>query len=786
MKLQHTIITTVLLLSLCLQGYSQSISQINLQANNDTLEIVLKIDKCNPSQTFLPNATFYYSNGERIPAKTIVLKSANKSMQCGNTDILQWKTTLDNTKINNRVYATVQVKTELDLNLSQHLVKSLVFPGWGDYKLRNGKLYTAYGVLGYGLIASAFVLQNMATKNYNSYKTSYDITQSNNFYNKAIQQRNLSYVALGTSALIWTIDLGLLTAKAKKVQSNPTPQQSVYYNQLANATFEATSNTILFDNRTDFDIAMENGKTLLSKADNQILTDEQTALNQYTQAALEFQKAVTCNISSEIAKIELNNTQTKITAIQQKQSKYNQLIADADAKMLVAKYDDASLYYNQAVALYPKAEYPKSKIKEINDIKNQQLIQQNYNTMITDADIFFKQKNYESAKEYYIEASRLKPFEIYPKNQVSKIDKIFQQQESSLYIQQASIAFNNKKFEDAISLYQQANDLIFSIDNISKIKLCQDKIKDIERQRIRKQCDSFIQKGNYHFDKKQYNDAIAYYINANSIIYSDAIKSKIDLCQERLDDIEYNRLVKQANIAYANNNYETALSLYQEANDLKPNQSKIIDQIIICKKKLDNITSNKGDLTQIYQNSKPSILFIFDYEFNYFNSDMDMSPIGSGFIISSNGYAITNNHVKNAITNTNGVVLTGDGKMYEIEKWVEFDSELDYAIFKIKLKSNETLKPLKISSGGCIEGEKVCAIGNPAGIAFSIKDGIISSFIDQYTIEHSIPTTGGSSGSPIINMNGEVIGLHKASFSLKGNNNLATDIRKIPYKKYVR
>ncbi|MBU1719713.1 MAG: trypsin-like peptidase domain-containing protein, partial [Bacteroidetes bacterium] len=245
---------------------------------------------------------------------------------------------------------------------------------------------------------------------------------------------------------------------------------------------------------------------------------------------------------------------------------------------------------------------------------------------------------------------------------------------------------------------------------------------------------------------------------------------------------KYKEAIENADKAFSNKMYSQARAMYQQAQDIRPAEVYPGKQIAEIDKKLAASTNNleKKDWDKIYEESKPAVLFIFDMEYNYYNREMEAVPIGTGFFFTNNGYAITNKHIYDVLTYKECIVLSGQDSVYVVDSWYKMDEDKDYAIFKVKLARNEKVKCLPISNSACKEGQEVCLIGNPQGLKFSVKAGLISSFIGKFTIEHSVSTEGGSSGSPLINRQGQVIGIHNSGMKGKGNNNFATDIRQIP------
>ena len=148
---------------------------------------------------------------------------------------------------------------------------------------------------------------------------------------------------------------------------------------------------------------------------------------------------------------------------------------------------------------------------------------------------------------------------------------------------------------------------------------------------------------------------------------------------------------------------------------------------------------------------------------------------GSGIIIRSNGWILTNAHVVKDLQNS--VVVTSDGKSYKITN-TYLDEVSDIALIKINASS---LKPAKLakSSSNAKVGEKVIAIGTPISFALrsSASTGVISGLnraIDASyrLIQSDTAINPGNSGGPLINMKGEVLGMNSLKYSAVGVENM--------------
>ncbi len=142
--------------------------------------------------------------------------------------------------------------------------------------------------------------------------------------------------------------------------------------------------------------------------------------------------------------------------------------------------------------------------------------------------------------------------------------------------------------------------------------------------------------------------------------------------------------------------------------------------------------------------------------------------VGSGFIISNDGYILTNNHV---VADSNGIFVTlSNGKEYPA-KIIGTDERTDVALIKIEAKD---LKPMTIGDSAKLKkGQWVLAIGSPFGLESTVTSGIVSA-INRDTgdylpfIQTDVAVNPGNSGGPLINLNGEVVGVNSQIISRSG------------------
>ena len=148
----------------------------------------------------------------------------------------------------------------------------------------------------------------------------------------------------------------------------------------------------------------------------------------------------------------------------------------------------------------------------------------------------------------------------------------------------------------------------------------------------------------------------------------------------------------------------------------------------------------------------------------------DAQSLGSGFILSNDGYIMTNNHV---IKDADAIeVRLSDRRVFEAEL-IGSDQDTDVAVIKIDAKN---LPVVKIGSSDKLRvGEWVLAIGSPFGFDHSVTAGIVSAKGRNLPRENYVPfiqtdvaINPGNSGGPLFNLDGEVVGINSQIFSRSG------------------
>ena len=158
-------------------------------------------------------------------------------------------------------------------------------------------------------------------------------------------------------------------------------------------------------------------------------------------------------------------------------------------------------------------------------------------------------------------------------------------------------------------------------------------------------------------------------------------------------------------------------------------------------------------------------------EFRMPQQDRPMQGQGSGFVISADGYVVTNNHV---IDGANKIQVVFENQDKFDADLVGSDPRTDVALLKIK--SDKSFPTVKFADKPVRVGDWALAVGNPFGLGGTVTAGIVSALSRDINngpyefIQIDAAVNKGNSGGPTFNLDGEVIGMNTAIFSPSGGN----------------
>ena len=239
---------------------------------------------------------------------------------------------------------------------------------------------------------------------------------------------------------------------------------------------------------------------------------------------------------------------------------------------------------------------------------------------------------------------------------------------------------------------------------------------------------------------------------------------ELDLYEKEFIDL-LQKLPKDKQEYYAKEVYKNGFSLellknVKEGNTIQVPTSRLA--LPSLSKQKEESTEN---LPSIIKRIKPSVVIIFAYD-----GKGEFLKLGSGFFISQNGDIITNYHLLQGASSAEAKI--SDGKTYPITHIVAEDEQNDIIRLSVDIPS-QYVHPLSLSTTIPEVGERIIVYGSPLGLEKTVSDGIVSAIREIFDygkiIQITAPISPGSSGSPVLNMNGEVIGIATFQF-IEGQN----------------
>ncbi len=156
----------------------------------------------------------------------------------------------------------------------------------------------------------------------------------------------------------------------------------------------------------------------------------------------------------------------------------------------------------------------------------------------------------------------------------------------------------------------------------------------------------------------------------------------------------------------------------------------------------------------------------------------DHNGMGTGFVISDDGLVATSLHVIGEARPIN--IRFPSGEEFQAESIYAWDRKLDLAVIKIEAKG---LSPLPLGDSDKISnGQAIVAIGNPMGLEQSVVTGVVSAireFENTEMIQLAIPIEPGNSGGPLLDLNGNVLGLLNLKSTVTANLGFATPVSRL-------
>jgi len=319
-------------------------------------------------------------------------------------------------------------------------------------------------------------------------------------------------------------------------------------------------------------------QSFVTQADNSFKSGELTG------AAENYRKALLILPGETYPQQKLNEIEQLIANRKSLEENYNNYIEQGNQLALENKTVEAIPAYRKALNLKPDEKYPAEQIDLLNAIiAKQKSIDDSYTAVVTKADELFKAGNYTEATKSYKEAASIKPSELYPAQQISKIESIVKMQKDAAENYLRLIAQADKEavandLEKAIFTYQQASqikpDELYPREQIQKLN---DKIS--AKASSDKAYNEAIAEADGKFANAEYSPALEAYqlaasIQPESVYASDQIKiTEYKIAEASLQEQKYQQLIVDGDAFFAASELEKGRTAYNAALTIKPGQT---------------------------------------------------------------------------------------------------------------------------------------------------------------------------------------------------------------------
>lgn len=426
----------------------------------------------------------------------------------------------------------------------------------------------------------------------------------------------------------------------------------------------------------------------------------------------------------------------KLAEINNMLSDYLSYLEEAQSNLNNEKYKDALDAYNNALLIIPGndsiIEVVKSTEKAWEDQKRNQAMQSKYERLITEADRFFRNKDYETAELKYNQASELKPDQQYPTDQINEIARIKirlaekANQKYDSVITEADRLFENEKYKQSVNLYKTAL-AIKANEEYPSGKISEAEVILLEQKKLEERDNKFndlISRAEKNKLAENFESAITLYRDAKTIRPDSPMPDKkiseinqlIEIREQQKEELFITNVAK-ADSLFREKKYSEAKTAYNHALSLKPEEQYPQNRIRECEQQIEEAArkiqaeyeEKLAAADQFYRNKA------YDKALNNYRMAIKLKPDEEyAYKMTDNITGTINNHLLQEINSQKTIIKSGNEKRFEFDPLPIKDRKDNYIYLKAKNMEEKEFKA--ILSYGSAKGKNGGAIINiPAG-----------------------------------------------------------------------
>ncbi|WP_319502647.1 hypothetical protein [uncultured Draconibacterium sp.] len=268
-------------------------------------------------------------------------------------------------------------------------------------------------------------------------------------------------------------------------------------------------------------------------------------------------------------------------------ARFNKLVREGDLHLANRQLPEAKNSYNRALSIKPFDQYVNDQLKKLAALQEQQRLAGNYQNLIEQGDQAIDELLFNEALGLFTQALEIRPNEQYPKTKIAEINGLLAKQRENQEDQknyddamsEGERMFSKQFFDRALTSFENA--LSYKPGDIKATRRIEDSKKEMKRILDRMEFDKFIAAADKAYKKEDFPEALSNYEQALELVPDEPrTKKRVEEISEILYALNsFNEFVSQADKQFDAQSYTTAKSLYEKANELKAGDKHVQERI---------------------------------------------------------------------------------------------------------------------------------------------------------------------------------------------------------------
>nr|WP_321356863.1 hypothetical protein [uncultured Draconibacterium sp.] len=268
-------------------------------------------------------------------------------------------------------------------------------------------------------------------------------------------------------------------------------------------------------------------------------------------------------------------------------ARFNKLVKEGDLHFSNRQLPEAKNSYNRALSIKPFDQYVNDQLKKIAELQEQLRVAGNYQNLIEQGDQAIDELLFNEALGLFNKALEIKPNEQYPKTKIAEINDLLAEQRKNQEDQKSyddamsegERMFSKQFYDRALTSFENA--LSYKPGDIKATRRIEDSKKEMKRILNRMEFDKFIAAADKAYKKEDYPEALSNYEQALELVPNEPrTKKRVEEISEILyAQNSFNEFVSQADKQFNAQSYANAKTLYEKANELKAGDKHVVERI---------------------------------------------------------------------------------------------------------------------------------------------------------------------------------------------------------------